>query len=95
MARFLIYSQPATKSYTDGIPFITMTVSVGRDTSQDRREFEATKLDQIKAEYEAQAAMAKIPCVVVVMKISGRAPGGFNDWSKITKFVDPAERDAA
>lgn len=96
MAGFSIYSLPATQSYTDGIPFISVKIGVGvnNQTSQTRH-FEATRLDQIEAECEIQKKMIAEPSVIMVRKTSGRAPKGFNDWNNQTLYFDPAEQPAA
>lgn len=92
MAVFKIYSVPATRDYTDGIPFISMKIAVGRDNSTSpTRGFEATRLDQIKAEYEAQKKMITEPSVILVEKLSGRAPAGFNDWNASQFYAEPDE----
>lgn len=96
MAQFVIYSVPASKSQTDGIEFITVKIAVGaNNATSERRVFEATKLDQIKAEVETQKAMIGEPSVVMITKLSGRAPAGFNDWNSLSKYFDPNEQAVA
>lgn len=92
MAAFKIYSVPATRSYTDGIPFISVKIAVGSNNSTSpERGFEATRLDQIKAEYEAQKKMITEPSVIIVRKLSGRAPSGFKDWNAKQLYVEPTD----
>lgn len=88
MAKFRISTRPAKRSYTDNIPFVT--VAFGRSIWEyNIREFEATKLEQIKEEVKNQEKMVKEPSVTLVKKISGRAPIGFNKWDEKWHFFEP------
>lgn len=92
MAAFKIYSVPASRSFTDGVAFISVKIAVGASNfTSPMRGFEATRLDQVEAEYEAQKKLITEPSVIIVTKISGRAPSGFKDWSAKQFFVDPTE----
>lgn len=90
MARFRISTRKASKSFTDGVPFITIPYGMNHK-DYHVREFEAKKLDEVISEVEAQEAMAFEPSVTSIRKIEGRAPAGFNQWSEKTRFFDPSE----
>lgn len=90
MARFRISTRKASKSYTDGVAFITVSFGVNYQ-AYNVREFEAKKLDEVIAEVKAQEEMAFEPSVTSIQKLEGRAPAGFNQWSEKTRFYDPSE----
>lgn len=91
MAMFSIYSLPAKIEYTDGVPFLSVKIGVGRNNqTSETRTFEATRLDQIKEQCEVQKKMIAEPSVIMVRKTSGRAPTGFKEWSKGSLYFDPA-----
>jgi len=89
MAIFKISTIPASKSYTDGIPFISMVF--GYNNELNSRTFEAKKLSEVVSEVKHQESLATISSVTIVEKIQGRAPSGYNEWYKRIKFYDPLE----